>query len=73
MSRSRKKISVVKDQNTYAKRLGNKLFRAKVKDSVSKGKELPYDKSEVVNDWDIVDWKTYTNRNHNDYKTNKRK
>jgi hypothetical protein len=73
MSRSRKKISVVKDQNTYAKRLGNKLFRAKVKDSLSKGKELPYDKSEVVNDWDIVDWFSFTDEKHEDYKRDKRK
>lgn len=73
MSRSWKKVSVVKDQNTYAKRMGNKLFRAKTKDSLSKNQELPYDKSEVVDDWDIVDYKQYISKQDKHYEKNKRK
>lgn len=56
MSRSKKK-PWIKIGSTWSRRWGNKLFRAKTKQAIKEGKEPPVDKSEVMNDWDVVDYR----------------
>lgn len=58
MSRSYKKNKIVKDKPTRGKRIGNKLFRRKSKLDVKSDKEiLLIDKSEVINDYDVSDYR----------------
>lgn len=64
MSRSVKKTGVYKDKATSGKRIGNKIFRRTSKQKVKRSIHdedilLPEDKSELINDYDVVDWRTY--------------
>jgi hypothetical protein len=56
MSRSRKKVPVVKDKGPELK-FYNRKFRRKEKQALQEGKDPPVRTSEVVNDWDVCDWK----------------
>ena len=63
MSRSYKKKPIIKDKPTSGKRLGNKKFRRKTK-QLTKKKDVDFeevlfleDKSEVINDYDVSDYK----------------
>ena len=79
MSRSYKKQSIIKDKPASGKRLGNKKFRRKTKqkaktiksidwDSIEDPMLFPEDKSEVINDYDVCDWKsTITDKTDNYY------
>lgn len=60
MSRSYKKQPVIKDKPTDGKRAGNKSFRRKEKQAMANLEEdkLPQSKSEVVNDYEVCDYKT---------------
>lgn len=57
MSRSFKK-PIVKDKNKFSQKQGNKTFRGKSKQLIKmeKFEDLPIDKSEVVNDYNVSDW-----------------
>ncbi len=59
MSRSVKKVPIIKDKNRFAQKLGNRKFRAVNKMRLKHGKEelLLNDKSEVIDDYDVSDWK----------------
>lgn len=60
MSRSYKKKAIIKDSGLGFKTLGNRKFRRKSKQKVKLNDPdsvLPVDKSEVVNDYDVCDWK----------------
>lgn len=62
MSRSFKKNSIIKDMNKSAKVLGNKLMRKKLSKNINFEEDdliLPIDKSEVVNDYDVTDYKFF--------------
>ncbi len=60
MSRSTRK-PIVKDKNRYSQKLGNRRMRAKTRDMMKHEKfdNLPVDKSEVINDWDVSDWRWF--------------
>lgn len=61
MSRSIKK-PIIKDKNRYSQKLGNRKMRAKTKILLkTRGEEsiFPIDKSEVVNDYDVSDYKFF--------------
>lgn len=61
MSRSVKKIGIYKDKPTFGKKLGNKKFRRKTKQKIKNSEEeLPIDKSEVINDYDVCDYKFFS-------------
>lgn len=65
MSRSVKKKPIIKDKPTSGKRLGNKMFRRKSKQKVKNITDdtiLPKDKSEVINDYDVSDFKFSVNK-----------
>lgn len=59
MSRSYKKKSIIKNKPTFGKKLGNRKFRRKSKAKLKSGKteELPLKKREIINDYDVCDWK----------------
>jgi len=57
MSRSYKKNGVLKHKDGYYQKLGNKIFRQKSKTGIREDTELPYNKSEVVEDWNVSDWR----------------
>ena len=61
MSRSVRK-PVIKDKNKFSQKQGNKTFRGKTKQFIKMGKfeELPLDKSEIVNDYDVSDYKWWS-------------
>jgi len=61
MSRSVRK-PVIKDKNKFSQKQGNKTFRGKTKQFIKMGKfeELPLDKSEVVDDYNVSDWKWFS-------------
>lgn len=63
MSRSYKKIPIIKDKPTEGKKQGNKSFRRKSKIKIKDERydELPYDKSEVINDYDVSDYWFFAN------------
>lgn len=58
MSRSYKKNKIIKDKTTEGKSLGNKIFRRKSKQKVKLllEDELPHNKSEVINDYNVSDY-----------------
>lgn len=59
MSRSIKK-PIIKDKNQYSQKLGNRKMRTKTKILLKmRGEDaaLPIDKSELVNDYDVSDYK----------------
>ncbi len=56
MSRSFKKHPVKKDKG-FKKSFYNRIFRRKEKQNLLKGKEPPHSVSEVVDDYDVCDWK----------------
>jgi hypothetical protein len=63
MSRSRKKVAIVKDNSTGYKKIGNRKFRRKTKNKLHNVDEdtiFPEDKSEVTNDYDVCDYKWFT-------------
>lgn len=65
MSRSVKKKPIIKDKPTSGKRIGSKKFRRKSKQKVKRIDEdtiLPEDKSEVINDYDVSDFKFHVNK-----------
>jgi hypothetical protein len=62
MSRSYKKERVVKDKSKSSQKQGSRNLRQKTKQKLKvKPLEedliLPKDKSEVINDYDVTDWK----------------
>lgn len=60
MSRSYKKQPVLKDKNKGMQKIGNRKFRRKSKQKNKLNDPdaiLPIDKSEVINDYDVTDWK----------------
>ncbi len=61
MSRSYK-APIIKDKNRFSQKQGNKTFRGKTKQFIKMGKfeELPLDKSEVVDDYNVSDWKWFS-------------
>ena len=66
MSRSYKKNLVIKDHPKGAKKDNNKRFRRKVKSKlkgISDDTLLPLDKSEVMNDYDVSDYKFIIDKN----------
>lgn len=78
MSRSFKKINIVKDSNSYGKKSGNKMFRRKSKQITSQvgsdddlQDELPVTKSEVINDYDVCDWWFFVEGKRGDGKVSK--
>jgi hypothetical protein len=56
MSRSRKRHAIVKDHPKDAKKINNRLFRAKTKQAIKEGKEPPLKNSEVMQDYNVSDW-----------------
>lgn len=58
MSRSYKK-DILKDKDRFSQKLGNRLFRRKSKSKLKLLDEdkLPHSKSEVVNDYNVSDYK----------------
>lgn len=63
MSRSKKKVGIYKSKATFGKKWGNRKFRRKSKQKAKKPDEdtmFPEDKSEVINDYDVCDWKWFT-------------
>lgn len=54
MSRSYKKRPVIKDKG---RKDYNKIFRRKERQRLKEGKQLPIKTRELVNDWDVCDWK----------------
>jgi len=60
MSRSYKKKAIIKDSGLGFKALGNRKLRRKSRQKVKLNDPdsvLPIDKSEVVNDYNVCDWK----------------
>ena len=61
MSRSYKKQNIVKDKNRNAQKQGSKVLRSLTKSKIKSlpldDIILPEDKSEVVNDYNVTDWK----------------
>ncbi len=65
MSNSFKKHKVIKDKsNSKGKKIGSRKFRRNVKNNlqvhiISEDTIFPKDKSEVINDYDVCDYKIY--------------
>lgn len=65
MSRSYKHKNILKDTNKGSKLIGSRKMRRKTKSKLSPRTIiddeliLPEDKSEVINDYDVCDWKIY--------------
>lgn len=64
MSRSYKKNKIVKDGGKSGKQVANRKFRKKVKNKlqnhiITEDTILPINKSEVINDYDVCDWKLF--------------
>ena len=61
MSRYYKKQNIVKDKNRNAQKQGSKVLRSLTKSKIKSlpldDIILPEDKSEVVNDYNVTDWK----------------
>lgn len=60
MSRSYKKKNIIKDKSRFAQKSGNRSMRRKIKQKAKKADEdtmFPEDKSEVINDYDVSDFK----------------
>ena len=73
MSRSRKKVSSIVDHPKDAKKINNRKFRRRSKTAIVTDKELPIKNSEVMNDYDVSDYKFLYWPGEKDYKKNKRK
>ena len=69
MSRSFKK-PIIKDNNSFCQKEGHRRFRGKTKQLIKQNKfeELPVTMSEVINDYDVCDYKIFSKR-----KSDKRK
>ena len=66
MARSYKKQVVVKDNSTYFKTLGDKRMRRKTKHAILKELDPPIDKSEVMQDYDVTDWRWHISKHEVD-------
>lgn len=74
MSRSRKKEPVYKDpSNTQGKKTANRKLRRRVKQSIHHNDETMPLLDEVMNAYDIVDFKTRTTEGEEEIKRAKRK
>jgi len=74
MARSRKKLSIAKDQaGKDDKRLFNKKFRAKERQALHHGEDPPVSKHEAMNQYDICDYKFYMVKGQDGYERYKRK
>ena len=75
MSRSYKKVAIIKDNNSFSKKLANKKFRRKSKniDLEKNSEKLPIKSNEVINQYDVCDYKFRANKNDDYYNKFKRK
>jgi len=75
MSRSYKKVAIVKQGSKYHKKLSNKRFRKKSKSTnlEQNSEKLPKKPSEITNQYDVVDWIFRANKNDDYYNKFKRK
>lgn len=65
MSRSVKKKAIIKDNSSGFKEIGNRKFRRKSKQKTKLNDPdviLPIDKSEVINDYSVCDWKFHVTK-----------
>ena len=65
MSRSYKKQAIVKDKNKFAQKQGNKKLRRRGK-RIESEESMPKKKNEVVNQYDVTDWKIMEDVNDSD-------
>lgn len=63
MSKS-KRQPIIKDKNKYFQKLGNRKMRNKVNQLLKKEEydNLPEDKSELINDYDVSDYKFFIDK-----------
>lgn len=61
MSRSYKKNQIYKDYNKGSKKLSHRKFRRKSKQILDEEDKLSFKQSEVMNPYDISDWKIICN------------
>ena len=74
MSRSKKKLSILKDSGKGARIRGNRKFRRMSKITENTDTEsLPVNRSESVNDYDVCDWKRIIKKGTKNYKKGLRK
>ncbi len=73
MSRSYKKQRITKDMDKFNKKLGNKKLRRITKQLIKSGdsEAVPNKKREVIQDYNVTDWKIFWDLLKKEYRTDK--
>lgn len=74
MSRSKKKISIIKDSaGKDDKRRASKKFRQRERQDIHHGRDPVLHSRQLTNQWDLCDWKSFLDKDDPDYERAKRK